>query len=84
MEEEVAIQDVFKTASSDQKSFIWKYYLISTTKNTTTHCHCAKCCYCNVVMDGKVQHIQKHILNCEKVGHKDKANLYHHLRSLPA
>ena len=35
-------------------------------------------------MDGKVQHMQKHMLNCEKVGHEDKAKLYCHLRSLPA
>ena len=28
--------------------------------------------------------MQKHILNCEKVGHEDKAHLYCHLRSLPA
>ena len=28
--------------------------------------------------------MQKHMVNCEKVGHEDKANLYHHLRSLPA
>ena len=28
--------------------------------------------------------MQKHMLNCEKVGHEDKANLYCHLRSLPA
>ena len=53
-------------------------------KNTTTHCHYAKCYYCNAVMDGKVQYMQKHMVNCEKVGHEDKANLYHHLRSLPA
>jgi hypothetical protein len=53
-------------------------------KNTTTHRHCAKCCYCNVVMDGMVQRMQKHMVNCEKVGHEDKANLHHHLRSLPA
>ena len=85
MEEEVDIQDVFKTASSAQKSLIWKYYLISTMKNTATHHHCAKCCYCNLVQDGKVQQcMQKHMLNCEKVGHEDKAQLYHHLRSLPA
>ena len=84
MEEEVVIQDVFKTASSAQKSLIWKYYLISTMKNTTTHHHCARCCYCNLVQDGKLQRIQKHMLNCEKVGHEDKAQLYHHLRSLPA
>ena len=84
MEEEVAVKDAFKTASSAQKSLIWKYYLISTMKNTATHCHHAKCCYCNVVMDGKVQQcIQKHMLNCEKVGHEDKAHLYCHLSSLP-
>jgi hypothetical protein len=35
-------------------------------------------------MDGKVQHMQKYTMNCEKVGHEDKANLYCHLRSLPA
>ena len=52
MEEEVAVQDVFKTASSAQKSLVWKNYLIFTMKNTTTHHHCAKCRYCNVVMDG--------------------------------
>ena len=84
MEEEVAIKDVFKTASSAQKSFFWKYYLISTMKNTTTHHHHTKCCYCNLVQDGKLQRMQKHMLNCEKVGHEDKAQLYHHLRSLPA
>ena len=53
-------------------------------KNTTTHCHHAKCCYYNVVMDEKVQHVQRHTVNCEKVGHEDKAQLYHHLRSPPA
>jgi hypothetical protein len=84
MEAEVAVQDVFKMASSAQKSLIWKYYLISTMKNTTTHCHCAKCHYYNVVMDGKVQCMQKHTVFCEKVGHEEKAQLYHHLRSLPA
>jgi hypothetical protein len=84
MEEEVAVQDVFKTAYSAQKSLIWKYYLISTMKNTATHCHCAKCHYCNIVMDWKVPCMQKHMLNCERVGHEDKANLNHHLRSLPA
>ena len=67
MEEEDAVQDVFKTASSVQISLIWKYYLISTMKNTTTHCHFAKWHYCNVVMDGKVQCMQKHMLSCEKV-----------------
>ena len=82
--EEVAIQDVFKTASSAQKSLIWKFYPISNMKNNTTHRHCAKCHYCNVVMDGKVQYMQKHMLNCEKVGHEDKSHLYCHLRSLPA
>ena len=82
--EEVAIQDVFKTASSAQKSLIWKFYPISNMKNNTTHRHCAKCHYCNVVMDGKVQRMQEHVMNCEKVGHEDKANLYCHLRSLPA
>ena len=60
-EEEVTVQDVFKTASSAQKSLIWKYYLISTVKNTTTHRHLAKCHYCNVVMGGKVQCMQKHM-----------------------
>ena len=84
MEEEVAIQDVFKTASSAQKSLIWKYYLMSTMKNTTTHRHHTKCLYCNVVMDGKLQWMQKHIMNCEKVGHEDKAQLYCHIRSCPA
>ena len=84
MEEEDAVKDVFKTASSAQKSLIRKYYLKSTMKNTPTLCHCVKCCYCNVVMDGKVQCMQKHMLNCEKVGHEDKAHLYCHLRSLPA
>ena len=53
-------------------------------KNTTTHHHHAKCHYSNVVMDGKVQHMEKHVLNCEKVGNEDKAYLYCHLRSLPA
>jgi hypothetical protein len=53
-------------------------------KNTTTHYHCAKCHYCNVVMDGKVQHLQRHMLNCEEVGHEVKAQLNNHLRSLPA
>ena len=84
MEEEVDIQDVFKTASSAQKSLIWKCYLIFTMKNTATHHHCAKWCYCNLVQDGKLQRMQKHMLNCEKFGHEDKAQLYHHLRSLPA
>ena len=84
MEEEVPVQDVFKTASRAQKSLISKYYLISTTKNTTTLHHSAKCCYCNVVMDGKVKIMQKHTVNYEKVGHEDKAHLYCHLRSLPA
>jgi hypothetical protein len=83
MEAEVAVQDVFKMASSAQKSLIWKFYLIYTMKNTTTHCHCAKFHYCNVVMDGKAQCMQKHMLNCEKVGHDDKAHLCCHLRSLP-
>ena len=83
IEEEVAVQDVFKTASSAQKSLIWKNYLISTMRKTTTHCHHAKCHYCNVVIDGKVQHTQKHTVNCKKVGHEDKAQLYCHLRSLP-
>ena len=74
MEDEVAIQDVFKMASSGQKSLTWKYYLISTMKNTTTHCHRAKCHYCNVVMDGKLQQcMQKHMMNCEKIAHEDKA-----------
>ena len=74
MEDEVADQDVFKTASSAQKSLIWKYYLISTMKNTITQRHCAKYCYCNVVMDGKVQQcIQKHTVNCKKVRLEDKA-----------
>ena len=55
MVEEVVVQDIFKTVSSAQKLLIWKYYLISTMENTTTHHHhCAKCCYCNVVMNGKV------------------------------
>ena len=54
MEEEVAIQDVLKTASNAQKSLIWKYYLIFAMKNVTTHCHHTKCHYCNVVMDGMV------------------------------
>ena len=31
-----------------------------------------------------MQSIQKHMLNCEKVGHQDKAQLYCQLRSLPA
>ena len=85
MGEEVAVQDVFKTASSAQKSLIWKFYLISTMKNTITHHHCAKCCYCNLVQDGKVQQcMQKHMLNCEKVGHEDKSQLYHHFRNLCA
>ena len=85
MVEEVAVQDVFKTASSALKSLIWKYYLMSTMKNTTTHHHhCAKCLYCNVVMNGKVQCMQNHMLNCEKVGHEDKAQLYCHIRSCPA
>ena len=84
MEEEDAVQDVFKTASSVQISLIWKYYLISTMKNTTTHCHRAKCCYGNIVMDGKVQCMQKDMVNCEKVGYEDKVHLYHYLRSLPA
>ena len=53
-------------------------------KNTTTHHHHVKCHYCNVVMDGKVQQMQKHMLNCEKVGDEVKANLYYHLISLPA
>ena len=35
-------------------------------------------------MDGKVQCMQKHTLNGEKAGHEDKAQLYCHLRSLPA
>jgi hypothetical protein len=35
-------------------------------------------------MDGKVQCMQNHIMNYEKVGHKDKAHMYCHLRSLPA
>ena len=82
--EEVAVQDVFNMASSAQKSLIWKFYLSSTTKITATHCHCAKCYYCNVVMDGKVLHMQKHMLNCERVGHEDKAQLFCHLKSLPA
>jgi hypothetical protein len=35
-------------------------------------------------MDRKVQHsMQKHAVNCEKVGHEDKAHLYNHLRRLP-
>jgi hypothetical protein len=34
-------------------------------------------------MDGKVQHMQKHMMNCERVGHEDKAQLYCHLRRLP-
>ena len=51
-------------------------------KNTKTHRHCAKCHYCNVVMDGKVQHMQSHTVNCEKVGHEDIAQLCCHLRSL--
>ena len=84
MEGEDAVQDVFKTASSAQISLIWKYYLISTMKHTTTNCHHAKCCYCNVVMDGKAQCMQKHMLNCEKVGHENNAHLYCHFRSLPA
>ena len=84
MEEEVAVKDVFKTASSAQKSLIWKFYLIYTMKNTTTHHHWETCCYCNVVMEGKVHHMQKHMLNCERVGHEDKAHLYCHVRSLPA
>jgi hypothetical protein len=83
MEEEDAVQDVVKTASSAQKSLILKNYLISTMKNTSTYCHCAKCHFWNVVMDGKVQRMQRHMLNCEKVGHENKANLNHHLRSLP-
>ena len=37
IEEEVAVQDVFKTASSAQKSLIWKYYLISTMKKILQH-----------------------------------------------
>jgi hypothetical protein len=53
-------------------------------KNTTTNRHHAKCCYCNVVMDGKRQSMQKHMVNYEKVGHEDKTQLYCHLRSLPA
>jgi hypothetical protein len=73
--EEVAVQDVFKMASTAQKSLIWKYYLISTMKITTTHCHFTKCCYCNEVIDRKMQCMQKHMLNCEKVGHLDKAQL---------
>jgi hypothetical protein len=78
MEEEVAIQDVFKTASNAQKSLIWKYYLIFAMKNVTTHCHHTKCHYCNLLMDGKVQFMQKHTVNCEKVGHENKAQLYCH------
>ena len=35
-------------------------------------------------MDGKVQCMQKHTVNCEKVEHEEKAHLYHHLRNLPA
>ena len=84
IQEEVAVQDVFKTASSAQKSLIWKYYLISTMKNITTHHNCAKCCYCNIVMDGKVQRMHKYTVICEKVGYEDKAQLYHYLRSCPA
>jgi hypothetical protein len=34
-------------------------------------------------MDGKVQHMQKHMVNRERVGHEDKAQLYCHLRRLP-
>ena len=35
-------------------------------------------------MDGKVQRMQRNTVNCEKVGHEGKAQLYNHLRSLPA
>ena len=35
-------------------------------------------------MDGKVQCMQKQMLNSKKVGHEDKAQWYSHLRSLPA
>jgi hypothetical protein len=39
MEEEVVVHDVFKTASSAQKSLTWKHYLISTINNTTQPSH---------------------------------------------
>jgi Protein of unknown function (DUF 659) len=83
MEDEGIIQDEFKKAPSAQRSMIWKYYLISTSKKSTTHRHLANCCYCNVVMDGKVQRMQKHTLNCMKVGNEEKAHLYRHIRDLP-
>ena len=84
MEERVDVQDVLRQLPVPQNHWSGKYYLIFTMKNTTTHCHCAKCCYYNIVMDGKVQCMQKHTVNCKKGGHEDKAHLYCHLRSLPA